>query len=616
MSDDLNAPIWSFPPSWGEGPMVETYSFLTNLLVDKIRGTEQRQGMRRTPRRMLEGTYTVLSSERTELELAMQAVGDGRWRVPLWPQAVLTGELEQGDLSIDSDFRGRDVVNGTQLLVLGGSAHDYEVVTVGSLDAFGRAQLTTSLKRRWLTATVAPLRAGELTDQPQATRVNSYAMRVQARFRLVGANEHLPAAPTLVYQGLPVMLGRSADESNGVATSYQRFSYRVDGSTGGTYNMDTAGRGVYTQAHRLTVQGPYAYVRLLDLIYTLQGQLNLVWLPTFADDFTLAQGASVGDTTLVVAYAGYSFYGIGNPDRANLYIELCSGERMLFPILTAAAAGDKQTETLALGGSITTAFEPQDVYVCCFMALVRSASDDLEITSESGMDGLSTLEVAFRTEPDLRIGPTGTGSVALDAVPTLYVPVTDDTRTYNIGWSRVAGASSYVLEERIGAGGAWTEVQRNFSLTYTAQNRAPGTYYYRVSACDFAKCTAPSSVQMLTEVDPYMTVPRVPTGLSVVASGRLATSAMQVSAHWLSTVGVTYYELEQTHPQDGVSTVYLGPALSWTGSIIANGLVSYRVHACNTIGCSAWSPATSVAIYPPAGGGGPSNGTGGLILQA
>lgn len=592
--------------------MVETYSFLTNVMIDKTKGTEQRQGLRRTPRRMLEGTYTVLSQERTELELALQAVGDGRWRVPLWPQAVLTGALEQGDLSIDSDFRGRDVGPGTQLLILGGSAHDYEVVTVGSLDIAGAAQLTANLTRRWLAATVVPLRAGELTEQPQAMRINSYAMRVQTRFRLVGTNEHIPAPPTLTYQGLPVMLGRSADDSAGVSTSYQRFSYRVDGRTGGVYTMDTGGRGVYTQSHRLSVQGPYAYTRLRDLIYTLQGQLNLVWLPTFADDFNLARGAAVGDSTIVVSYVGYSLYGVGNPDRANLYLELCSGERMLFPILNAAAAGDKQTETLALGGIITTAFEPQDVYLCCFLARARSSNDDLEITVESGMDGMSTLDVPFRTEPDLRIGPTGTGEVAADAMPQLYVPASNNTGSYTVGWSRVVGASSYILEEQVD--GVWSQVQKNVTLSYAVHGRAAGTYAYRVSACDFTHCTVPTAAQSISVVDPFAVVPETPTSLSAEAQG-YTTQSMKVTAYWLASLGTTYYELEQTHPQNGVTLVYGGNALSWYATVTANGTVSYRVRACNTVGCSPWSPSVNLVLYPPPEDGGPPGGKGGLILD-
>lgn len=613
---DLDAPIWSFPPSWGEGPMVETYSFLTNVMVDKLKGTEQRQGMRRTPRRMLEGTYTVLADERTELDLALQAVGDGRWRVPLWPQAVLTGLLERGDLSIDSDFRGRDVYPGTQLLVLGGNAHDYEVVTVGSLDARGYAQLTSNLTQRWPTATVAPLRAGELTEQPQVTRINSYALRAQARFRFVGANPHTPAAPTLVYQGLPVLLGRTNDDSAGVSLGFSRFSYRVDGGTGGVYTMDTAGRGVYTQTHLLSVQGPYAYTRLRDLIYTLQGQLNLVWLPTFADDFKLAQGAKVGDSTIVVNYVGYSVYGVGNPDRANLYVELCSGERMLFPILNAAASGNKQTETLALGGVVTTAFEPQDVYVCCFMARVRSAEDDLEVTCAAGIDGNTTLALSLRTEPDLRVGPAGLSSIGEQDIPVLYVPASTDTGQYTVGWSRINSAHHYVLEERVQGAPDWTTVLTGPSRSYYVGNKPQGVYEYRVSACDTTHCTAPSDPQSINVIDLFLHTPAVPSGLRAIASGNEVDQPKHVYAWWGTVRGALSYELEQTHPQAGISVVYSGSDASYTFDVQATGNLSYRVRACNSTGCSVWSASVLLDITEPPAGSQPGDGKGGMIYDS
>ncbi len=401
------APIWPFPPSWGEGAFIETFSFLTSVMTDNMTGTEQRQALRATPRKMFESTFTVLDNERTQLDLMLQAVGASRWRVPLWHYAVLAIGLETGDFSIDYDFRGRGITEGTELLIYGAGPNDYEVVTVGSLDDDGRAQLAANIVNSWPSATVVPLREGQLTDQPTPQRASSCSMTLQARFLLAGANPWVPSAPSLIYQGLPVLLGLTEDQSDGVRTGYQRMSYMLDGQTGGTYRVDTAGRAVNMQGHTLSLQGPYAYGRLLDLIYTLRGQLGLLWLPTFADDFKLTKPAALGAQTLVVGNVGYSTYGVDNPDRSHIFIELNSGDRYCFAITGAAVGGAPDSETLSIDTPLPVAIDPIDIYAFCFLTKMRSSADDIEVTSMAGIEGVSACELSFQSETDTRVAAVG-----------------------------------------------------------------------------------------------------------------------------------------------------------------------------------------------------------------
>lgn len=400
------APIWAFPPSWGDGAFIETFSFLTSVMTDNLTGSEQRQAFRLTPRRLFEATYTVLSNERTQLDLMLQAIGSARWRIPLWMYAVLTSDLQAGDFSIDYDFRGRDIGPGTQLIIYGAGPNDYEVVTVGSLDVNGRAQLDANITKSWPSATVAPLREGQLTEQPVPTRINGFATNLQARFLLAGANPFAPAAPTLSYLGIPVLLGLNEDQGDGVRLGYRRQTYELDGKTGGTYRVDTAGRSVNLQSHNLVLQGPYAYGRLRDLIYTLRGQVGLVWLPTFADDFKLAKTVQAGSPIFTVEDVGYATYGTGNLDRSHVFIELNSGDRYCFAITGSATAGDG-TEILALDGAIPVEVNPEDIYTFCFLTKMRSTTDDIEVVSVSGIDGTSTCALTFQSEQNLRVAATG-----------------------------------------------------------------------------------------------------------------------------------------------------------------------------------------------------------------
>lgn len=65
---------------------------------------------------------------------------------------------------------------------------------------------------------------------------------------------------------------------------------------------------------------------------------------------------------------------------------------------------------------------------------------------------------------------------------------------------------------------------------------------------------------------------------------------------WGAVADATSYQLEETHPQDGVDIVYTGSATSWSQLIYATGTVQFRVRACNSAGCSAFSEYRSIVL--------------------
>lgn len=395
--------VWAFPPSWGDGPLIETFSFLTTVMPSQISGIEQRQSMRSTPRKLIEGSFTILAKDRVRFDLMLQAVGVARWKLPLWHYAILASDLNIGDFSIDYDFSGRDLVHGQELLLFNGdNALDYEIVTVGSLDANNHVQLVSPIKRHWPIAAVVPLREAYMTAQPQPLRINGYATTVQARFQLIGPNRYNPAPLDMYYKGFPVILGNHGDMSQGIQNGYQRFAAQLDSTTGAIYRVDTAGRGSALQSHGITVQGAYSYNRLKDLIYTLKGRNVPAWVPTFADDFKLTRRGATGDTTLVVDGIAYSTFGLGNADRKHLFLELNNGNCYCYEIMDAAANGNGSTETLVLDRALEEDFEPYEVYQISFMALSRLVSDDIEVNCSADIGGISATTLTFQTAPDLR----------------------------------------------------------------------------------------------------------------------------------------------------------------------------------------------------------------------
>ncbi|MBT2143982.1 MULTISPECIES: hypothetical protein [unclassified Rhodanobacter] len=175
------------------------------------------------------------------------------------------------------------------------------------------------------------------------------------------------------------------------------------------------------------------------------------------------------------------------------------------------------------------------------------------------------------------------------AAPSLSVPASSNTGSYTVSWGAVTAATSYTLQEQVNGGG-WATVQANGNTSWGASGKTDGTYGYRVQACNVGGCGPWSGTGTVSVV----LVPPAPGAPSLSVSG--PSYKPVVSATWSTVIGATSYQLEETHPQDGVHIVYNGSGTSWRELIFATGTVQFRVKACNSAGCSAFSNYSSVML--------------------
>ncbi|EIL97953.1 hypothetical protein RHOFW104T7_06615 [Rhodanobacter thiooxydans] len=173
--------------------------------------------------------------------------------------------------------------------------------------------------------------------------------------------------------------------------------------------------------------------------------------------------------------------------------------------------------------------------------------------------------------------------------PALSVPATNNTGSYAVSWGGVSGATSYTLQEQVNGGG-WATMQASGATSWNTSGKGSGTYGYQVQACNAGGCGPWSSTSSIT----VTVIPATPGTPSTSVSGPSYKPVVSVS--WGAVSGATSYQLEETHPQDGVSIVYNGSATSWSQLIFATGTVQFRVKACNSAGCSAFSNYSSVVL--------------------
>lgn len=184
----------------------------------------------------------------------------------------------------------------------------------------------------------------------------------------------------------------------------------------------------------------------------------------------------------------------------------------------------------------------------------------------------------------------GYGPVSVGPYGTLTVPVQSSSPSYLVQWSAVPGSSSYSLQEQIN-GGAWTTVQTANALSWTASGKTPATYGYRVAPCASA-CGPWSAVANVAVVS----APPAPSAISVPA-----TSSGNIAIGWSTALYATSYTLEASFNGGTFTAVYTGAANSFGYTVGATGSYTYRVKACNSVGCSGYGPSgTSTITLPPA----------------
>lgn len=159
------------------------------------------------------------------------------------------------------------------------------------------------------------------------------------------------------------------------------------------------------------------------------------------------------------------------------------------------------------------------------------------------------------------------------AVPRLHAGGTDTDGTYSVGWEKVAGATSFVLEESANGQG-WVQVYSGPESSFQVTGKTPGGYDYRVKACNLS-CSA------FSEVSTRWVVPDEPN----LAGSSTADGTVSITI--IPEPGATNYILRE---RKGIAwnTVHTGAAGSVELPGRQTGTYEYTAMACNG-GCSNWS---------------------------
>ncbi len=365
--------LWPFEPNWAS-PVNESLEWYTNVLR-AYDGTEKRYSLRSVARRRMAYDFLVRRSDTQLFDNLLWGRQNQEFAVPYWQYRELTtANVSIGATSIPVDTSTAGYAAG-QSIVLFLNPLVYEVLKIASVTTGHVIVTSPGATLAWLAGSkVYPVGFSLFDSNVPINRHTSRMLEGSAAFLAepISTDPFIPAtdAPN-VYNGIEVIL-QQPDWINPI-------------DRGATFNFDVAD---FTTGDRLSAQTElyqsiafkYRWVwktrALINAFRAFlgrcQGQFNVVYLPSWNEDFTLVANIASGDTSITVVDKFFSTYGFPAP-HSNLIIRTRTHGNFLRPIesFTTSGANVVLHITTALGVAVPIS----DVLSISYLCLYRKMTD-------------------------------------------------------------------------------------------------------------------------------------------------------------------------------------------------------------------------------------------------
>lgn len=387
----LRLTAWPVPPDWRNG-IGEALEWKTDLQRAFI-GTRTAIPCRAAPRR--EWEFDVLNDrrERRVLENMLYDWAGRVWALPVWADVEwLQADLPAGAQAIPIATAGLDYRAGG-LVMLWSDVQRYELAEIAQVEAQQIVLKQPTVLAWGRGARTYPCRAARLLAAPELRRPSNQVSATRARFEADEPCDWPAMAPATTYLGIPVLEERP-DESDDPRASPERDLVVLDGDVGLRHIDDLTELAWQRQSHAWFLSGRAARAAHRSLLYWLQGQAQVLWLPTWSDDVELVEPTGALGDTLTVAWAAITRHLHGQAGRRHLRIELADG-RVFYRRVSGSTELEGQRERLLLDSGLGEAIAPQQVRLICWMTLSHLASDRVEIDHDTDSHGLARCRVSW-----------------------------------------------------------------------------------------------------------------------------------------------------------------------------------------------------------------------------
>ncbi len=170
--------------------------------------------------------------------------------------------------------------------------------------------------------------------------------------------------------------------------------------------------------------------------------------------------------------------------------------------------------------------------------------------------------------------------------PTPSVPSINTDGSYTVTWSSTSYTDGYKLYERFN-GGSWSLIHHSSNRSKSRTNRSVGKYEYRIRSCKYGQCAAYSPIRSVQVKEPE-------DAPVVSLASRDENGSYSIS--WTSERYADRYRLQQRVGGGSWQTIQNSSSRSKSFSGKEDNRYTYRVRACNPMGCSSYSAYKAIDV--------------------
>lgn len=329
-----------------EVPVTETLEWATDVMIS-ANDTEQRASILLAARQRIR--MTVVYDEAIQWQKAHNVVFDWMprvWGIPIWwEQRPLNDAAVPGQTFLSVDTSWADFREGGLVMIMNTTDGTFEAFEI---DTFTSTQINlTSLVQNDYAATamVMPVRSGFLSSTPNGSRKLNNAESLSVEFLTLDNIDMSDQSGASMLNGLVLL-----DDPNACGTSlaetWSRDITVIDGKSGRVFQSTLIDRSRMHTKKGWDLNNLADTWRIRKLLHSFRGNLNPFYLPTFREDFTLAEDITGGSTSFRVKNNGYTQFVQSRAPMNYVRLLFNDGTYLIRQITGSSEDGDEEVVTI------------------------------------------------------------------------------------------------------------------------------------------------------------------------------------------------------------------------------------------------------------------------------
>jgi len=384
--------VFGLKPNWTDG-WLERLMWTTDVLTARD-GSEQRVSLRAKPRRSLEFSILVGSSDAALLDVLLSAWQSRVYALPIWPdKGVLTAPVTAGSTVIPLTTTNLEY-EADGLLVIGSDSRNTEAAEVLSV-ASNAVTLKQPLLQSWPAgAFVTPSRTARLRVTQAVSRVTDAIATARLVFDIAGTTTITKQESATTFNSTPVWITRPNRVRN-VDADYLRLAEVLDFDTGITAVDDHAARPFVHRSFDYIFKSRAEIAAFKGWLTARQGRLTAFWHPTWEASLVPTQRILSNQTVMTVASRGYALYFNPMPGRTEAAFLYKNGSWYFRTILSFGSGTTGEEEVMTINQSFGFDANPEDWLAIYFLEKTRLDADQIEINWQT--DSVAEASVPMRS---------------------------------------------------------------------------------------------------------------------------------------------------------------------------------------------------------------------------